>query len=263
MTALLLLTALAAEPDGDQLVRVTAEAQPLQGAQPFWVALRYQVEPGWHIYWENPGQSGLKTDAAITAPPGWTVGPLVYPTPERFDLPGGIVNYGYEGEVALLFQVTPPRGVKGRDAPQLGIETDWLVCREACLRGAATLALRVGIKRPGAPLSEALARLPVDLSSLPGATQGWQDRATWRATLPGVTAAQLFPSVDLESALAGLETSPDPRGLTISLSLDPAAIHPDADLRAVIRLEGPSVPEGVRVALPPPPGGSTPHDGGP
>ena len=26
-----------------------------------WIALRLRPEPGWHVYWQNPGDSGIPT----------------------------------------------------------------------------------------------------------------------------------------------------------------------------------------------------------
>ncbi|MGT2479298.1 protein-disulfide reductase DsbD domain-containing protein [Methylobacterium oryzae CBMB20] len=35
-----------------------AEPAAVAGAQPFTLAVRMQVKPGWHVYWRNPGDSG-------------------------------------------------------------------------------------------------------------------------------------------------------------------------------------------------------------
>ena len=37
------------------------EVESIQPGQPFWVALRLKMDPGWHTYWKNPGDSGLPT----------------------------------------------------------------------------------------------------------------------------------------------------------------------------------------------------------
>ena len=46
-----------------------------------WVALRQQIEPGWHTYWRNPGDSGLATSVSWVLPKGVTAGELQWPTP--------------------------------------------------------------------------------------------------------------------------------------------------------------------------------------
>ena len=52
-------------------------------------------ENGWHVYWRNPGDSGLATALNWTLPPGVTAGELQWPYPHRSQL-GDIVNYGYD-----------------------------------------------------------------------------------------------------------------------------------------------------------------------
>src|SRR4051812_22367010 len=65
------------------------------------VALRLAIEPGWHTYWRNPGESGLPTTLAWRLPPGYAAGDILWPAPRA--LPAGpLVNYGYEGEVFHL-----------------------------------------------------------------------------------------------------------------------------------------------------------------
>lgn len=56
-----------------------------------WLAARVDVPPAWHVYWENPGDSGLPTRATIDAP-GWRLGEARYPGPERISAPGGLDN---------------------------------------------------------------------------------------------------------------------------------------------------------------------------
>jgi len=47
------------------------------------LAVRFQLEPGWHVYWENPGESGIATAVEWTLPPGFRAGALRFPIPER------------------------------------------------------------------------------------------------------------------------------------------------------------------------------------
>ena len=62
--------------------------------QPLHLALRQQIQPGWHTYWSNPGDSGLPTTIDWSLPQDFRAGPIVWPTPERFVV-GPVVGYGY------------------------------------------------------------------------------------------------------------------------------------------------------------------------
>src|SRR5947207_927440 len=71
------------------------------------VALRQQIQPGWHTYWRNSGDSGEPTKLAWTLPPGWKAGGFTWPTPQRLPV-GPLMNYGYTGEVLLPMTLTAP-----------------------------------------------------------------------------------------------------------------------------------------------------------
>jgi len=129
--------------------RTTAELIPdfnadtIQAGKPFLVALHLHADPGWHTYWINPGDAGLATTIKWTLPPGFTAGPIQWPTPEKHNM-GPLVTYGYEGDVYLLTTITPPAS---RDKWPLDVvikaKADWLVCQEECIPGKAELSFRL------------------------------------------------------------------------------------------------------------------------
>jgi len=151
---------------------VTAELIPettsVQAGQPFDVALHLHSDTGWHTYWINPGDAGLATRITWTLPPGFTAGPIQWPTPEKHNM-GPLVTYGYEGDVYLLTTITPPKS----DLPQhfdVKAKATWLVCQEECIPGKAelTLPLDSGLLNLRLPIdnkdffAEARERLPVE-----------------------------------------------------------------------------------------------------
>lgn len=151
--------------------------ESIQGGKPFHLALRLRMENGWHTYWQNPGDAGMATGIAWKLPEGFTAGPILWPMPARIGEPPE-VSYGYDGEVLLLTEITPPR-----DLPpgRITIEAaaNWLVCKEACIPGKKTLSLSLPATRgEGAPnrrWSDAFART---LRNLP-VEQGEQKGSAW------------------------------------------------------------------------------------
>ncbi|MBW4658025.1 MAG: thioredoxin family protein [Drouetiella hepatica Uher 2000/2452] len=120
-------------------VALISEVEGLQPGQPFWVGLHFQIREGWHTYWQNPGDSGAAPTIDWTLPPGFEAGGLVFPYPSR--LPAGpLMNFGYENEVTLLSQITPPANLAGSSA-QLQAKADWLVCEIDCIPESASLSL--------------------------------------------------------------------------------------------------------------------------
>jgi DsbC/DsbD-like thiol-disulfide interchange protein len=103
------------------------------------VAVRLVPDPGWHVYWINPGDSGQKTEIGWTLPAGVTAGPIEWATPHSFRF-GSLVSYGYSEEVLHLQTLEmPEQAVKG----PVKAEVSWLVCSDACIPGSATLSLEL------------------------------------------------------------------------------------------------------------------------
>jgi thiol:disulfide interchange protein/DsbC/DsbD-like thiol-disulfide interchange protein len=152
---------------------VTAEliAETPNGVLPFDVALHLHMDPDWHTYWINPGEAGLATTIKWTLPPGWTAGPIRWPTPEVHAM-GPVTTYGYGGDVYLLTKISPPQILTGHFPEKIDLKAkiDWLVCQEECIPGKADLALTLetNVGKTVAPdsvqtafFAAARARLPV------------------------------------------------------------------------------------------------------
>lgn len=129
-----------------------------------WVALRLTPDPGWHVYWINPGDSGQTTTVEWSLPPGAAAGPIAWPAPHSFRF-GALVSYGYSEEVLHLVPITLPADAAGQVAVEA--EARWLVCADACIPGKASLALELPVaakpqadSRSAAAFAQARASLP-------------------------------------------------------------------------------------------------------
>ncbi len=108
-------------------------------------AVSMKIEPGWHVYWENPGEAGMPVEIAWELPEGFKALPLAFPFPERFDS-GGVAGFGYKGETVLFSRIVPDGAVADRSFPAalfpLMAKLSWLSCREVCIPGSASLVLK-------------------------------------------------------------------------------------------------------------------------
>lgn len=138
------LPALRAQPEPVR-AQLVPEVLSVQPGKPFCVALRLQMEGGWHTYWKNPGDSGLPTRIQWKLPPSFTAGEIQWPYPETFLL-GLDVNYGYEDEVWLLTEIAPPATLKAGASISLAASVKWLACLEECLPGGADMMVRLPVK---------------------------------------------------------------------------------------------------------------------
>jgi thiol:disulfide interchange protein DsbD len=105
-----------------------------------WIGVRLNHEAHWHTYWINPGDSGLPTKLTWRLPEGFGVSDVAWPTPTRIML-GDIANFGYAGDIVLPVQVAVPSDAQEGSTVPVGVDAKWLVCREECIPGNASLAL--------------------------------------------------------------------------------------------------------------------------
>lgn len=154
--ALLLASAAVAQDAPKPHARPTlvSEAKSILPGKPFTVAIRFQMDPTWHVYWKNPGDSGLPPSVKWRLPPGFTAGELQFPAPETISS-NGITNYVYHDDVALLVEITPPADAKLGDALTLAADLRWLECDvNQCLakRGSVEVPVTVaGSVEPNEP----------------------------------------------------------------------------------------------------------------
>ncbi|MBO0735201.1 MAG: thioredoxin family protein [Alphaproteobacteria bacterium] len=139
-------------PPPEDLVKagLVAETASVAGGATLWVALHLEVKKGWHIYWRNPGDSGLPTEINWKLPPGFSAGRIHWPVPEHF-VQNGIGNYGYAGTTDLLIPITAPAALAAGQAAPLGAEVSWLACADICIPGAASLRLSLPVAARSAP----------------------------------------------------------------------------------------------------------------
>ncbi len=97
------------------------------------------LEPGWHVYWQNPGQAGLPSALELELPEGLTALPVEWPLPTVFTQPGKLLGYGYEGSVLLAREVRIALDVKPTAKLPIAATASWLACRERCELGEAQL----------------------------------------------------------------------------------------------------------------------------
>ncbi len=232
--------------DVDLLARPTEDGVRL--------GIRHRIEAGWHIYWENPGDSGMATSVEVEAP-GWTAGPLLYPGPTSFST-GGLTSYGYAGEVVFFVDL------KGKDRADLTVRSRWLICKEICLPQSAIASMPLPRASDAATLVPKEALLPRPAQPEDGVIVERNEDA-FVIKVAGETPPTLFPSVEFEEALGSqppsflreeIVNSGAFQVLRGHLSNSPAK----GALRGVLRLERADGPVFIDLTLPSPETGSSP-----
>jgi len=115
-----------------------------------------QLKKDWHIYWQNPGDSGTAPELQWkNLPPGISLEAFRWPLPERIEV-APLMNFGYEREVVFPITAHFDKNTAFQGKVTLRANAKWLVCKEICLPGSAeqTLTLTAGNEAKVSPASE-------------------------------------------------------------------------------------------------------------
>ncbi len=132
-------------PDPIQIKIFTNSEIPKPGDK-IKVGVHFKLDPGWHIYWKNPGDSGLPTKVKHTVPKGFEIKETQYPVPKTLLREGNILDYGYEDELLLITDIYVPKDATNSSF-KIKSEARWVVCREVCIPGNKELELQFPITK--------------------------------------------------------------------------------------------------------------------
>lgn len=264
LVALLLL--LAARPALAQPTHIAAELVAESAAAPgqsVTLAFAMTPAPGWHGYWQNPGDAGLGMSVDWTLPAGAKAGALAYPVPETL-LISGLMNHVYEHAYAVLTQLTVPADARPGSVLPIRAKARWLACTDTiCVPESAELSGSVTVGSTGprdARFDGWRAALPAPLGS-PARFAIAGNRLRVAIPLPAgvpLDAPHLFLATEGVGDYAAPQAF-SRRGDTLIVALDRASFAPLAPTRieAVLRLN--AAGDGVSIAAAPgtvPPAGT-------
>jgi DsbC/DsbD-like thiol-disulfide interchange protein len=210
--ALLLLATLAHAEDAPVKATLLASLESARPGSEFTLGLRLKMDPHWHTYWINPGESGEPTRIKFEAPAGFEIGEIQWPIPTRLEVAGG-VTYGYEDEVLLLIPVKVGNAIAPRGNAVIHADATWLCCKETCIEGGAKLHINIPLSSESKPANAELfkswqQRLPIPLkgSAIDAATQSpdgtltvkWKDSPKTVQWFPVATRQVAIDSTDVK-----------------------------------------------------------------
>lgn len=152
------------------IAELVADVSAVQPGQTIDIALRLELDPHWHVYWKNPGDTGLAPAIEWDVPEGVQIGELEFAAPEKIITPPDFVSYGYEGEVFFLAKVIVSGDFPVGETISLKADASWLACEQMCIPGGAKLALELpvtGESTVPSQWADALAAARADLPQAP------------------------------------------------------------------------------------------------
>lgn len=171
------------------------------------LGLEFRLAPGWHVYWKNSGSAGYPPSIDLSPTPALGEAEILWPAPERYDLRGGLVAFGYHDHVIYPVRTTIAAGPEAGEVLEIAADVDYVVCEEDCIPYSYRLTLTQPLAGEGAepvPAEEDRAllasyeeRVPAAVEALPGVT------STGRLDLSASESPRLL--VTLEGVPAGPE----------------------------------------------------------
>lgn len=188
-------------------VNMVTDVRLVGPGQTFHLALIFDIEPQWRIYWKNPGEGAPPPQIKVRAPSGFEVGQTMWTRPGAFKTPVGPV-YAYEDQAVLFVPVKAPTRLADGQVT-LHAEIKWAVCKDVCVLGEARrsvivetthrpvesrevadpVLLKHRMRLPGSldTVSGASVTFDGTLLSITGPAQGEKKAAYFPGQTPGVT----------------------------------------------------------------------------
>ncbi len=229
-------------------IQLLAEQKAIRPGRTLWVGLEFRLPSGWHVYWQNPGDSGEPPRVKWSLPAGLHAGDLQWPAPQRLESPS-IVDYGYPDGVLLLAPVRADSTMSTASAVPLRADVRYLVCREICVPGKANVELRLPVQSGAAAWNaDAHALFEKTREQLPKpAPATWRIRAQSQGNYFVLSIATgkaegqgLFFPLDpgeIENA-APQKASATANGIEIRIKKSDQLLKPIARLRGVVEFGG-------------------------
>lgn len=210
-------------------VRLLLSANPARPGDTIWAGIDLTMNPGWHTYWKNSGDSGIPTQIKWQLPTGIVAGEIQWPLPKKLP-PIEVTTYGYEGEVLLLVPLTLASNLNPGPLT-VTAQVSWLECQDQCVPGATNLsaALTVSEKNLATPESVAIESWR---KRVPQPAQAWSVTASWEKPADGDTRPLLiqgrFVGAPRQASTAICDFFPDAND---NYQIEPVTVKvPDANL---------------------------------
>ncbi len=253
-----------AEPTAESLAvpALVSETRAIPASGEFSIAIHFDIEPGWHLYWKNPGDTGAPMAIDLDLPEGLVAGDVRWPAPRRY-LHAGLLDYIHEDELTLVIPIhveSPPAS-----PAEMSVDLEWLVCKDMCLAGFGTLDLTMPVAdsrsaveaSDASPLFDrARAQWPeaIDATALDAPVRAeWRgETLTLRAS--GAEAIEWFPASPSAAQPPSIDEQGAASGGTLRIAYPPAVRDADR-VTGVARVVRGGAEHTYEIVLPPPRGG--------
>ena len=147
----------------DSRIEVLTESISITPGDELLIGFKFTLNPGWHTYWENPGDAGEGASIKWNLPNDVSASEILWPGPQRIPVEP-LMTFGYEDEVVLLTKIYTSEATI---VPlNLNALVSWYTCKEICIPQEAevSIPIKLGDKTPSvskAILDQTLEEVPI------------------------------------------------------------------------------------------------------
>lgn len=185
-------------------IEIRSDHTSVAPGEVFHIAIEMTPDAGWHGYWENPGDAGLKLSMNWVLPEGIEIGELRFTTPHLVPFEE-IVTYGYEDKFTIIAEARADETITTSDL-RIGGDAFWLICSDAlCVPQEAKIGFDQSIgdsvldERVGAIVKAAQDDMPV-IGNWPSQFYTDGENFTLKSEIPDeypvIESAYLFPHTE-------------------------------------------------------------------
>lgn len=140
----LLSISLAAQTKSNASAEIVVDSYSLQKTSVIPIGVLINLDKEWHIYWRNPGDSGMPTSIEFDLPDGITISEIKWPAPKAFEY-DGLASYGYEKQVLLLADLSVPENY-ALSSIKITANLKSLICKDVCIPYNTFVSTEIDLK---------------------------------------------------------------------------------------------------------------------
>lgn len=123
----------------------------------FTLAIKFEIEPGWHMYGPYQNDTGIAPIIDLKIPAGFEVGAPQWPVPTRYvSGEGQLLDHIYEDEAVILIPLRAPAELDRESGIEFAASMEWLVCKDICVPGWGDASVTVPVAATSEPANKAV-----------------------------------------------------------------------------------------------------------
>lgn len=182
-------------------VRLVSEQDALVPGTTASLALTFEIEKNWHLYWNGLIEEGMTPTWRLALPERYEVQEAQWPVPERLLQPGDVLAHVYEHAVTIIVPVKVPAAAKPGESVTITGDVSWMICGSICVPEDAKISLTLPVRATAkasadAPkFADARKQHPEPIARAKPAVRASVVDGSLEVDAPGATRASFFPGL--------------------------------------------------------------------